>query len=577
MNYLFLSSATLALMFIGFKLTMSHTTFHRFNRIVLLMILVLSAILPLAQFDRIGRKVTNLISEIELSREVTNYTAEIEKPVEANVAYPLTNTSEPTEIDYADSFVPTQSETIQSEKQTATTLSPIEILRLVYVIGLILFLSNLIISIIRTEIICHKRGRYLSDGTKLVLLPNEFSPFSWRRCIVMSETDYQRDGKTIETHELAHVHNHHTLDLILAQICCSAQWFNPAAWALLHSLKEQHEFEADSTVLQHGIEAKEYQICLIRATLVHKLVLATNNFADCSTKKRINMMNKKSTLPLARFRVLIMLPIILIIIAVASGCKSKNNSQLSENGQEEPVFETVEEPEIVDTLAYIFNHIDSDPDTFIVVKEYDVINNRDKYFDIKAQEGDEIFVNGENINITDLRSKIHEWLPNGTDSIMAVIRWEGASKKVIVDILKILRSEFKNENISTVQKMLPPPLLNLGITDTLKYLFNHSIQNFKAEKYLTDGRHKLFDVSINSNNEISVNDQVIEITELKPKIQELFPNGTATGLSLLSFDLNASKTFVLDVYNILDGEFVSCFTNEPTVLNIVDVVDVKQE
>src|SRR5574344_781342 len=98
MTYLFLSSVTLALMFIGYKISMSHTTFYRFNRIVLLTIFVLSAILPFAQFDRLGRKVTNLISEIELSREVTNYTAEIKTPVEANAVYPLTNTSEPIEI-----------------------------------------------------------------------------------------------------------------------------------------------------------------------------------------------------------------------------------------------------------------------------------------------------------------------------------------------------------------------------------------------------------------------------------------------------------------------------------------------
>lgn len=571
MNYLFLSSVTLALMFIGYKISMSHTTFYRFNRIVLLTIFVLSAILPFAQFDRLGRKVTNLIPEIELSREVTNYTAEIKTPVEANAVYPLTNTSEPIEIEYADSFVPTQSETIQSEEQPATTLSTIEILRLVYAIGLIIFLSNLIISIIRTEIICHKRGRYLSDGTKLVLLPNQFSPFSWRRCIVMSETDYQRDGKTIETHELAHVHNHHTFDLILAQIFCSIQWFNPAAWALLHCLKEQHEFEADSTVLQHGIEAKEYQICLIRTTLVHKLVLAANNFADCSTKKRINMMNKKSTLPLARFRVLIMLPIILIIIAVASGCKSKNsNSQLSENGQEEPVFKTFEEPIITDTLEYLFGDKNKD----IKIKE-SFVRNKELCLLVVMKDENTIISNGQDISISELRSVIHSWYPNGTDSITPAIEdYSKVSKKVLVDVTRILKDEFEKGIIYLPSKLTPPTSI---ITDTLDYLFKYGIKHRKAEKFLTDGRHNPFIVRINSNNDILANGQIIKITELKSMIKETFPNGTATGLALLGFDISASKTFILDVFNILDAEFVSCFTIEPTVLEMVEVVEVKQE
>src|SRR5574344_388120 len=387
MNYLLLSSATLALMLLVFKLTMSHTTFHRFNRVVLLTILLLSAILPLAQFDWVGQRVISYYPEVEKTDE---------EPVSQ-----ITNYTEPVLLEYADNYIPSRSESVQNVEQTKS-MRPIEILTLIYLIGLLLFLSNLIIRIIQTEIICHKRGRYLSDGTKLVLLPNDFSPFSWRRCIVMSETDYNRDGKAIEIHELAHVHNHHTLDLILAQICCSVQWFNPASWALLNCLKEQHEFEADNTVLKHGIKAKEYQICLIRATLTHKFVLTANNFADCSTKKRINMMNEKTTLPLARLRVLFMLPIILIIIAVASGCNSKNsNNQLPENStaieQVEPVATTVEEPIITDTLEYLFGDKNKD----IKIKE-SFVKDKEKCLLIIITDENKIIANDQNISLTDL-------------------------------------------------------------------------------------------------------------------------------------------------------------------------------
>lgn len=444
MNYLFLSSATLALMLLVFKLTMSHTTFHRFNRVVLLTILVLSAILPLAQFDLVGQR-------------VMNYYTEIEKPDEEPVSQ-IIIPAEPILLEYADTYVPNQSEVVQSVEQTKI-MHPIEILTLVYFAGLILFLSNLIIRIIQTEIICHKRGRYLSDGTKLVLLPNDFSPFSWRRCIVMSETDYNRDGKAIEIHELAHVHNHHTLDLILAQICCSVQWFNPASWALLNCLKEQHEFEADNTVLKHGIKAKEYQICLIRATLTHKFVLTANNFADCSTKKRINMMNEKTTLPLARLRVLFMLPIIFIIIAVASGCNSKNsNNQLPENNtaieQVEPVAATVEEPIITDTLEYLFNYSNNYKE--IMTQEY-FKKNMDKILVVNINRNNEILARGRATDITNFKSTIHELYPNGTDSIIATLSFDrSASKKIVLEVLNILESELKEEKNNTQDSLLPP-------------------------------------------------------------------------------------------------------------------------
>src|SRR5574344_2080759 len=115
MNYLFLSSATLALMLLVFKLTMSHTTFHRFNRVVLLTILVLSAILPLAQFDLVGQR-------------VMNYYTEIEKPDEEPVSQ-IIIPAEPILLEYADTYVPSQSEVIQSVEQ-ARTMRPIEILTL---------------------------------------------------------------------------------------------------------------------------------------------------------------------------------------------------------------------------------------------------------------------------------------------------------------------------------------------------------------------------------------------------------------------------------------------------------------
>ena len=561
MNYLFLSSATLALMLLVFKLTMSHTTFHRFNRVVLLTILVLSAILPLAQFDLVGQR-------------VMNYYTEIEKPDEEPVSQ-IIIPAEPILLEYADTYVPNQSEVVQSVEQTKI-MHPIEILTLVYFAGLILFLSNLIIRIIQTEIICHKRGRYLSDGTKLVLLPNDFSPFSWRRCIVMSETDYNRDGKAIEIHELAHVHNHHTLDLILAQICCSVQWFNPASWALLHCLKEQHEFEADSAVLQHGIQAKEYQICLLRATLVHKVVLTANNFADCSTKKRINMMNEKTTLPLARLRVLFMLPIIFIIIAVASGCNSKNsNNQLPENStaieQVEPVATTVEEPIITDTLEYLFGDKNKD----IKIKE-SFVKDKEKCLLIIITDENKIIANDQNISLTDLRSMIHSWYPNGTDSITPIVDYSTFNKKQMVDVLKILKSEFKKESILLKLPTLPPPHAPLIIADTIDYLFKYGIEYMKATKYLNDGRHIKFNVIVNRNNEIMVNNKATNITELKSMIHESFPNGTGSGLALLSFDLGASPTFLFDVFKILKSEFVSCFTIKPTVVDVI-VIDEKKK
>ena len=192
------------------------------------------------------------------------------------------------------------------------------VLTLVYMAGVIICLMRVAIGVLSSEILCHRRSRILSDGSRLVITDRNYAPFSWRIYIVISRKDYEAGGAMIIAHEQAHVRHHHSIDLILAQLFCAFQWFNPAAWMLKRSLMEVHEFEADASVLEHGFDERRYQICLVRAALQGSFATTTNNFANCSTKKRIVMMNRHSTNPWARLRVLLMLPAVALSVTVAS-------------------------------------------------------------------------------------------------------------------------------------------------------------------------------------------------------------------------------------------------------------------
>jgi TonB family protein len=202
----------------------------------------------------------------------------------------------------------------------------------------------------------------LADGTRLVITERNYAPFSWRNCIVISRKDYESNGAMIIAHEQAHVHHHHSFDLILAQMFCAVQWFNPAAWMLRRSLMEVHEFEADAQVQEDGFDGRRYQICLVRAALQGSFATTTNNFSNCSTKKRIVMMNRHSTNPWARLRVLLMLPAVALSVIFASACKQDaiEETNLQDNA------ETVNPKDIV--------YIEMEPeethdDVFMVVEE----------------------------------------------------------------------------------------------------------------------------------------------------------------------------------------------------------------
>ena len=85
--------------------------------------------------------------------------------------------------------------------------------------------------------------------------------------VLISEKDLKENGEEILTHEYAHIRKRHSIDLLIADICIFFQWFNPASWLLKQELQNIHEFEADESVIAQGIDAKKYQLLLIKKLL----------------------------------------------------------------------------------------------------------------------------------------------------------------------------------------------------------------------------------------------------------------------------------------------------------------------
>jgi TonB family protein len=332
MIYLVVSAFSLALMLVVYRLTLSRTTFHGFNRGVLLCSLALAAIVPFVHFQTLSSKAA------------------------APISYMMNEI-----MVYADA--PAQIAPAQAD----SSINWASVLTLVYLAGVIICMLRVAIGVLSSEILCHRRSRTLSDGSHLVITDRNYAPFSWRKYIVISRKDYEANGSMIITHEQAHVRHHHSFDLILAQLFCAFQWFNPAAWMLKRSLMEVHEFEADASVLEHGFDERRYQICLVRAALQGSFATTTNNFANCSTKKRILMMNRHSTNPWARLRVLLMLPAVALSVIFASACKQDETESADQN-QEGDVTWSVEEKK-TEGIFWEVDPEETPDDVFVVVEE----------------------------------------------------------------------------------------------------------------------------------------------------------------------------------------------------------------
>lgn len=279
--YILKSAVCLAIFYLFYRLLLSKETFHRFNRMALLGVMLLSCLLPLVKV-----------------------TVEQASPVNAQV------------MSMEDLLLMYQWNSEAVVEEGSRPFHWQEGLVLVYFVGLFFVIVRHLWSLGRMlYLIRHSRCERLDNGIRLVVHRRKLAPFSWMRYIVISETDLKESGHHILVHEMAHIHHRHSWDLLLTEACAWLQWFNPAIWLLKQELQNIHEYEADEEVLRQGINAKEYQMLLIKKAVGARLYSIANSFNHSSLKKRITMMIRKKSNPWARAKYLYVLPLAAVTVA----------------------------------------------------------------------------------------------------------------------------------------------------------------------------------------------------------------------------------------------------------------------
>ena len=174
------------------------------------------------------------------------------------------------------------------------------------------------------------------NGVRVKCLNDPSGPFSFFGWIFMNPAAVKEDEiSEILTHEMAHVKQHHSVDVFLAEmvsICC---WMNPFAWLLKREVRLNLEFLADRKVMEAGFATKSYQYHLLGLAYNHKYGLS-NNFNFSHLKQRIIMMNKKKSNGAGHIKyALFVLPAFALLVAGNISC-SQDASQ-TEDAKEEVV------------------------------------------------------------------------------------------------------------------------------------------------------------------------------------------------------------------------------------------------
>ena len=157
-----------------------------------------------------------------------------------------------------------------------------------------------------------------ADYTLVLIDRDGIAPFSWGRYVVMGRSENEDEAAMILCHEQAHIRCMHFADLLLAQVVCIVLWYNPASWLMLSELKSVHEYQADSHVLSSGVNARQYQLLLIKKAVGVRFPSLANSLNHSNLKKRITKMYNRKTSAVRRSRALAIVPAVALALALVN-------------------------------------------------------------------------------------------------------------------------------------------------------------------------------------------------------------------------------------------------------------------
>lgn len=324
--YLIKSTLLLGVLLALYKLLLENEKMHRFNRLYLILALVLGFTAPLISIEITSN--THIAGlEMETLNKVVN---EPTQRVSETIQKAITTST------------PIQPSAVESMEETSSSRSfpVIPILWGVYgvVLGLLLirFIAGLIQ--IRTNIKNSELDQF-SQAT-LVLMDTPITPQSFLHYIFLNKQEYQsgKVGSEILEHEYTHVRQLHSVDVMFIELLKLLFWFNPLLYLYKHSIQLNHEFLADEYVVNNVTDISNYQKKLIEVCEVDAQTPVTSHFNYSSTWRRINMLSKSMNDLQIQLKKSLTLPVFVFLILFTS--VSIGSQKISESNFLKPVAET---------------------------------------------------------------------------------------------------------------------------------------------------------------------------------------------------------------------------------------------
>ncbi len=175
---------------------------------------------------------------------------------------------------------------------------------------------------------------------------NNRKAFSFFSYIFLGKEIEPENKSQIINHELVHVEQKHSIDLLFFELQKIVCWFNPFSYVFQHRIAELHEFIADSKSVKEIDKSNYFQNLLAQTFQVQKISFINPFLKVSLIKKRIVMLNKNKSKQVLKLKYLLLLPV-LVSMLVYTSCENKEDELKSKTESiEEITFAIIEKAPI---------------------------------------------------------------------------------------------------------------------------------------------------------------------------------------------------------------------------------------
>lgn len=294
-TYIIESTISVSVFYIFYELFLKRDTWFRFNRYYLLFGIAFSLILPLLDFSASGLMV-NSQNQFEFNEYL--------------------------------SF----GSTINSlEEITQRSVSKPNYIFLLYLLIGGIFFTRFIFQLFNIIKIAKAYEIIKYRNYKLVLMNDDSAPFSFFNFIFMNKDDYGSIGSNeLLLHEIVHARQKHSFDIILLEFILVLQWFNPFIYRYRLAFKEIHEYLADRGVLMENSDKVAYQKLILDQIEKSFSLNLASQFNYSLTKNRIKMMTRINSSKIAKFKTLLVLPLVATLL-MAFAINTSNDNMVNKS------------------------------------------------------------------------------------------------------------------------------------------------------------------------------------------------------------------------------------------------------